>query len=53
MLEKTVLTILDFSICMTILHIRQDFEDALGSKCAMVLNMAWLYMQWLNSSEYV
>ena len=32
------------------------FKDALASKCARVLNMAWLYMQVLyrvlNMSEY-
>ena len=27
------------------LHVLQTFEDASGSKCAKVLNMAWLYMQ--------
>ena len=35
-------------ICLIILHLRQAFEDALSSKCARVLNMAWLYMQGLQ-----
>ena len=35
-------------IRLIILHIRQAFEDALGSKCARVLNMPWLYMQGLH-----
>ena len=43
-------------ICLIILHVLQDFENALGSKCARVLNMAWLYMQelhrLLDMSEY-
>ena len=33
--------------CLIILHVQQDFEDALGSKCGKVLNMAPLYMQGL------
>ena len=41
---------------MIILHVRQTFEDASGSKKARVLNMAQLYMQMLrrvpNISEY-
>ena len=31
-----------------ILHVRQTFEDAFGSKCARVLNMAWLHKQRLH-----
>ena len=41
---------------MIILHVRQAFEDALGSKQAMLLNMARSYMQVLrrvsNMSDY-
>ena len=41
---------------MMILHVRQDFKDAWGSKQARVLNMARLYMQGLrrvpNLSDY-
>ena len=33
---------------MIILHLQQTFEDASGSKCDRVLNMARLYMQGLR-----
>ena len=43
-------------ICTIILHVRQVFEDASGSKEARVLNIARLYMQGLhrvlNMPEY-
>ena len=35
-------------ICLIILHVRQAFEDASGSKYARILNMAHLYMQELH-----
>ena len=47
---------------LIILHVWQAFEDAPGSKCAMVLNVARLYMQgshkvlnvsiWLNTPQW-
>ena len=40
MLEYTVLTM----PCLIILQVQQAFEDASGSKCARVLNVARLYM---------
>ena len=56
MLEKTLLTMLGLWICLIILHVREDFEDASGSKWAAVLNMGRLFMQGLyrvlNMSEY-
>ena len=42
MLKWTVLTMPKLWICMIILHVLQAFEDALGSKQAMFLNMARL-----------
>ena len=33
---------------MVILHVRLAFEDASGSTCARVLNMARVYMQGLR-----
>ena len=48
---------LGLCICMIILHVQQDFEDASGSKGTRVLNMARLCMQGLdrvpNLSDYV
>ena len=35
-------------ICLIILYIWQAFESASGRECARVLNMTWLYMQWLQ-----
>ena len=39
-----VLTMSGLQICLVILHVRQAFEDASGSKCVWVLNMTRLYM---------
>ena len=35
-------------ICLIILYVWQAFEGASGHECARVLNMTWLYMQWLQ-----
>ena len=53
---QNVLTMPGLWICLVTLHIRQAFEDASGSTCVRVLNMARLYMQGLHrvliKSEY-
>ena len=54
--KKKMKQIRGHSIYQIILYVRQTFEDALVSKYATVMNMAWLYMQGLyrvvNMSEY-
>ena len=40
-------------MCMIILHVQQDFEDTSGSKKAMILNMAQLYMQGLHRVQSI
>ena len=44
------------SECKIILNVWQDFEDALGSKYARVLNMviyAWMYAKIMQNSEFI
>ena len=43
-MELTVLSMQGLDICLIILNVWQAFEDALGSKCASVLNMVWLHI---------
>ena len=56
MLKWTVLTMPELWICLIILHFRQAFEFASGSKYARVLNIARMYIQGLqrvlDMSEY-